>query len=69
MSVPPLTSARVLSVTSMTNSLVSPFLGFKMKFKMSKSTVAPRLSMLETKSNSFPVIKKQDVKSKSGGST
>jgi hypothetical protein len=51
---PTLTSALVLSVTSMTNSVDLPSDGFKRRFKMFKSTVAPRLSMLEMKQYSRP---------------
>jgi hypothetical protein len=38
----------------MTNSVEFPSTGFKRRFRMFKSTVAPRLSMLDTKQYSLP---------------
>ena len=50
--VPPFTSARVLSVTSITNSLFC----WMTMWRMLRSTVAPRLSMLETKQYFLPAL-------------
>jgi len=49
-----LTSARVLSVTSMTNSRGGSGLLLNNNFKILMSTVAPRLSMFEIKQYSRP---------------
>ena len=51
---PSLTSALILSMTSMTNSVDLPSDGFRRRFQMFKSTVAPRLSMLVIKQYSRP---------------
>ena len=51
-----LTSALVLSVTSIKNSLgfVTESSGFRSIFKMFKSTVAPKLSIFDMKTYSLP---------------
>lgn len=54
-----LTSARVLSVTSITNSRGEASRLSNSNFKILKSTVAPRLSIFEMKQYSRPCIKRK----------
>uniref|UniRef100_A0A147BUP1 Putative secreted protein n=1 Tax=Ixodes ricinus TaxID=34613 RepID=A0A147BUP1_IXORI len=58
MRVPPLTSALVLSVTSITKSGGAGVFVERSRLRILRSTVAPRLSMLEMKQNSRPSDRK-----------
>ena len=62
---PTLTSALILSVTSITNSVDLPFDGFKRRLKIFKSTVAPTLPVLSIKQYSRPcnITLNNDLKS------